>query len=260
MPARTRTAVRRQNDLPVLWQYNFSNFNEKVRWALDFKDIPHVRRSLVPGFPRAMYFSQRGTLPVLDLEGERVVDSTRIIEALERRHPEPALYPADPDERRRALELEDFFDEEVGHEGRRVFFYDLREDPDYLSAFVATGRGPVMRRWVRAGWPVVMRVAGRRYRFYEADVEESRHKLVAAFDRIEAETRATGYLVGSSFSVADLTAAALLYPVAWPAEVQYPYPEPPRTEFLESLAGRPAVEWIREIYRRHRGTSASVAG
>jgi glutathione S-transferase len=131
----------RDHDLPVLWQYNFSNFNEKARWALDFKGIRHVRRSLVPGFPGALLFSQRGTLPVLDLDGRRVVDSTRIVEALETRHPDPPLYPADPEERRRAVELEDFFDEEVGHEGRRVFFYDLREDPDYLSAFVTTGRG-----------------------------------------------------------------------------------------------------------------------
>jgi glutathione S-transferase len=78
---------------PVLWQYNFSNFNEKARWALDFKGIPHTRRSLLPAGPRAMLFSLRGTLPVLDLDGERVVDSTRIIEALERRYPEPPLTP-----------------------------------------------------------------------------------------------------------------------------------------------------------------------
>jgi glutathione S-transferase len=252
--------VAGRGDLPVLWQYNFSNFNEKARWALDFKGVPHRRRSLVPGMPRALLFSQRGTFPVLDLDGERLVDSTRIIEALERRRPEPPLYPADPEQRRRALELEDFFDEEVGHEGRRVFFYDLRDEPGYLSAFVTTGRGPLIRGFVRAFWPVAMIVAGRRYRFYEADVEEARGKLVAALDRIEAETRATGYLVGSSFSVADLTAAALLYPLAWPAEVQYPLPEPPARPFFDKVAGHPGVEWIREIYRRHRGTSASVAG
>jgi glutathione S-transferase len=34
--------------VPVLWQFAFSHFNEKVRWALDWKGIPHVRRSLPP--------------------------------------------------------------------------------------------------------------------------------------------------------------------------------------------------------------------
>ena len=67
-----------------------------------------------------MLFSLRGTLPVLDLDGERIVDSTRIIETLERRYPEPPLYPEHAAERREALELEDFFDEEAGHELRRA--------------------------------------------------------------------------------------------------------------------------------------------
>jgi glutathione S-transferase len=117
-----------------------------------------------------------------------------------------------------------------------------------------------MRRFVRILWPVAMLSASRRYRFYPEDVEEAREKLVAALDRIESESRATGYLVGSSFTVADLAAAALLYPIAWPAEVQYPYPEAPRTGFMASAEGHSAVEWIREMYRCHRGTSASVAG
>ena len=72
-----------------------------------------------------MAFSRgEGTLPVIDLDGGRIVDSTKIIEALERSQPEPALYPADPDERRRALELEDFFDEHAGHDMRRVGFWE----------------------------------------------------------------------------------------------------------------------------------------
>src|SRR6059058_1859108 len=36
--------------LPVLWHFTVSHFNEKARWALDFKRVPHVRRALLPGF------------------------------------------------------------------------------------------------------------------------------------------------------------------------------------------------------------------
>ena len=42
-----------------------------------------------------MAFSRRGTLPVLDLDGERFVDSTRIIAALEQLEI-VAKIPADP--------------------------------------------------------------------------------------------------------------------------------------------------------------------
>jgi glutathione S-transferase len=34
---------------PVTWQLEVSHYNEKVRWALDLKRIPHIRRSRVPG-------------------------------------------------------------------------------------------------------------------------------------------------------------------------------------------------------------------
>jgi glutathione S-transferase len=141
---------------PLLWQYSFSNFNEKARWALDFKGVPHDRRSLMPGTPRAMAFSRGdGTLPVLDLDGERIVDSTRIIEALERRIPERPLYPEDPAERRQALELEDYFDEHAGHDMRRVGFWEFRDERAYGRAFLTTDQGRLKRLAARAVIPVV---------------------------------------------------------------------------------------------------------
>jgi glutathione S-transferase len=243
---------------PVLWQYNFSNFNEKARWALDYKAVPHVRRSLLPGAPRAMAFSRRGTLPVLDLDGERIMDSTAIIAALEERYPGAALYPSDPTQRAAALELEEFFDEHAGHELRRAGFYDWRSHPRFVSALLTTGQGAAARAFMRAALPGAMVYARRRYRIYPADAERARTVLREALDRILAERKASGYLVGESFSVADLTAAALLYPLAWPAEVQYDYPAPPRWGDMAPLAEHPAVAWIRDMYARHRGLSADV--
>ena len=238
--------------VPTLWQYNFSNFNEKARWALDFKRVPHVRRSLLPGGPRAMAFSLRGTLPVLDLDGERIVDSTHILAALERRYPDPGLYPGDARERAAALELEEFFDEHAGHELRRAGFYEWLANPRFVSDLLTTGRGPAIRALMRMVLPAAMIYAKRRYRIYPGDAERARAKLTVALDRIIAELGGRDYLVGSRFSVADLTAAALLFPLAWPAELQYRYPPPPDWGALKVAAEHPAVEWIRTIYRRHR--------
>jgi glutathione S-transferase len=242
----------------VLWQYNFSNFNEKARWALDFKRIPHVRHSLLPGGPRAMAFSLNGTLPVLDLDGDRLVDSTCIIAALERCYPQPALYPRDADERAAALELEEFFDESAGHELRRAGFYDWRTRPDFVSGLLSTGRGPMTRACMRAILPGAMIYARRRYKIYPADAAQARVKLGLALDRILAERKPSGYLVGSAFSVADLTAAALLYPLAWPAELQYRYPPLPPWDAMAPLVEHPAVAWITDVFHRHRGGSADI--
>ena len=243
---------------PILWQYNFSNFNEKARWALDFKQLTHERRSLLPGFPRAMAFSARGTLPVLDLDRERIMDSTRIIEALERHAPAHPLYPFDEAERERALKLEEFFDEEAGHDMRRVAFWELRDDPGYMASFMATEQGSAARTALRAGMPIAWQVVKRRYDFSESEFQRSQAALLTALDRIEVERRGGDHLVDNRFTVADLTAAALLFPLAWPDELQYAYPEPPRSEFRESVRDHPAVSWIAETYRRHRGRSAAV--
>jgi glutathione S-transferase len=219
-----------------------------------------VRRSVFPGGPRALRFSRTGTIPVLDLGAERIVDSTAIIAALERYRQDPPLYPREEMERERALDLEDFFDEHAGHEMRRAAFWEMRDDPGSVSALLATGQGKWARPWLRATLPVAMAWARRRYKIYEADAAEARLKVAAALDRIEAELQPSGFLVGDSFSVADLTAAALLYPLVNPPEYQYRLPLPPdRLQgWMDSLAGHPAAAWIGEIYRRHRGRSAEV--
>ncbi|TMA70259.1 MAG: hypothetical protein E6J69_03175 [Deltaproteobacteria bacterium] len=120
---------------PILWHFPISHFNEKVRWALDWKGIPHVRRTLGPDYlPRVWWATGRGTLPVLWLDGKAIGDSTRIIEALERRWPEPPLYPRDESVRRRAL----------GRSSRRFA-------PSIASATGSTPRRsrPDARRWPR---------------------------------------------------------------------------------------------------------------
>lgn len=245
-------------DAPKLWQYNFSNYNEKARWALDYKEIGHQRRSLMPGEPMAMRLTLRGTLPALDLDGERYADSTDIIAALERFRPEPALYPADPGQRRRALELEDFFDEGPGHDLRRALFWEVRDDRDYIVDFLGTDQPRAMRALMRAAFPLGWAYMSRRYSFSEADAERSWQGLADALDRIEAERDGSPYLVGGGFSVADLTAASLLWPLAWPPELQYDSPPPPEGERLADLREHPAVAWIGETYARHRGSSAEL--
>lgn len=248
---------------PVLWQYSFSNYNEKARWALDFKGIPHRRHSVMPGWPRSLWMSRGDrTLPVLDLQGERIVDSTRIIAALEECQAEPALYPDDPDERDRSLDLEEFFDEHAGHDMRRVGFWELRDDVPYALQFMTTDQsrvaGGIARVGLRAAFPFVWRYMSARYDFGEQAVQRSRTTLIDALDRIESERGGRDHLVGGQFTVADLTAASLLYPLVWPPQFQYDLPEPQTWEFLEPMRDHPALDWIRETWRRHRGTSAEL--
>ena len=250
-------------DHPLLWHFTFSHYAEKARWALDWKRIPHVRRRMLPGlhYPRVWLATGQPTLPVLWLDAHPITDSTRIIAALEQQWPEPPLYPRDERERRRALELEEFFDEELGHPLRRVLMqqaFVAADGAEQGAAFLATGYGPRVRRALRASFPGLRAFLRWRYDVAPATAEASRAKVLAALERIEAEIGPSGYLVGEHFGVADLTAAALFSPLVQPPEFPYPYHLTTAAAFRDSLAGRPAFRWLAEMYRRHRGTSAEV--
>src|SRR5918999_3950283 len=97
---------------PVLWHLEISHYNEKVRWALDYKAVAHIRRAVTPGLQefRARRLRAGRTTPVLEMNGRAIGDSTKIIEEIERRGPGPPPHPGPPEGRRRAPASGDYFD------------------------------------------------------------------------------------------------------------------------------------------------------
>lgn len=246
--------------MPVLWHIEVSHYNEKARWALDHKGVAHRRRAPMPGVLHplvALSKTRKVTFPILDIDGRSLGDSTKIIAELERRHPHPPLYPADPEQRARALQLEDYFDEEVAPEIRRLLFWEMSRD----SATSADGLRLLGAAQLpkRLAGPVVEIVA-RRYGGSPEVIETARERSRAGFQRILDEAGPSGYLVGDSFSVADLTAASILFHLAEPPEYQYELPRLTASvyEWRDSLP-RESLDWIRWIWREHRPSSAAVS-
>jgi glutathione S-transferase len=256
---------------PTLIQLDISHYSEKVRWALDYKQVPHVRRSPLPGTHIPISFAlTRGEsiyLPLLQMDGRTISDSTAILAAIEQRYPDPPLYPADPEQRRRALELEDFFDEELGPHARLLPFHELTNEPKMFAEVAAAAvPGPLGRAKGLVGL-YARAYTGLRFGVGDAAAAATaREKIVAALDRLEAELTASDgeFLVGGSFSVADLTAASLFYPVVGPDEGPLPAdaPTPPALErFRAGIGDRPGYVWVEETFRRHRHPArAGAAG
>ena len=78
----TQTPVDPSHDpapfVPVLWQLQISHYVEKVRWALDYKRVPHIRRTLLPGLHAVKTKRLTGdtsTAPVLTIDGHSIGDS-----------------------------------------------------------------------------------------------------------------------------------------------------------------------------------------
>jgi glutathione S-transferase len=241
---------------PTLWHISVSHYSEKARWALDYKGVEAERRSAMPGAHMlvALWLTRgkENTFPVMRLDAENVGDSTAIIGALESRYPDPPLYPEDPAERQRALALEDFFDEELGPHIRLLAWHELVKDREAFEQLVrkmippalhATA-GPASRLFLRLRWNVQD----------EAAADLARTKVIAALDRLEVELDGGDHLVGGRFTVADLTAAALFYPLALPPEAPQLMAGAPAglERFREPLRERPGYRWIADTFRRHR--------
>jgi glutathione S-transferase len=258
------------DDRPVLIQLDISHYSEKIRWALDRKRVAHVRRSPLPGSHIPLAFAlTRGesfTLPLLQLDGRTISDSTAILAALEQRYPEPPLYPADPEQRRRALDLEDFFDEELGPHARLLPFHELTNEPEMFAEVASEAvPGPLGNAKGLVGL-YARTYTGLRFGVRdESAAATAREKIVAALNRLEAELEGNGggeFLVGEEFSVADLTAASLFYPIVGPDEGPLPpeVPTPPALErFRAGISDRPGYAWVEETFRRHRQPAAPAS-
>jgi glutathione S-transferase len=231
-----------------------------VRWALDHKRIPHRRRAILGGFhPLITAIVTRGrhqTVPALSIDGVGIGDSSAIIAELERRFPERPLYPADPEERRRALELEELFDEELGPYLRRAAYHDLTSDPEALKELVLLQTPWATERTAGLFGPAITAFLDARFSIRsERKAEEARAKVLAALDRLEAELDGNDFLVGDRLTVADITAASLLYGLVLPPNGPWrPKHLPPGWQAInEELRERPGLAWVRRMYADHRG-------
>jgi glutathione S-transferase len=122
----------------TLYQFQFSHFCEKARWALDYKGLAHERKNLLPGLHKraARKLAPGSGLPILVDDGFVVQDSTSIITFLDEK-PDRPLHPATL-RKPKTLWRGRFLDDEIGVRLRLWFYYHALPDRDCVSDFCST--------------------------------------------------------------------------------------------------------------------------
>ncbi len=206
----------------LLLQFSTSHYCRKARLALGFKQQRYRVQNLTPGLHRLRLQPLCGlsTVPVLltersperatTQEPEVIADSTRILHYLERVCPDPSWTPVTAEDRERAWLLEDWLDESIG-KATRFVYYDYR-----------AGAG----RAIDPSWQAMATIALVRqlYGIAPGPVALARERLRGALTGTLAHWQARPYLCGDRLSVADLSAAGLLSPLALVPEYRDRYP------------------------------------
>lgn len=246
-------------DAPVeLLQFLYSPYNEKLRWALDYKQVPHRRRSLLPG-PHLPWLRKRTgqtATPVLRLDGRYLHGSAQLLEAVEARWPEPALLPRDAGERRLCLDIQRRFDEDWGPRMRRALLDPIIADAAYFTAVFGADHPAYVQALYRLVFPLARPLVRKANGIVNADsVQDGVDAADEAYAFVARRSSATGYLVGERFTVADLAAASHLAMFAEPRHPDTWRPRPvPEALAVRQLrwqahAGR---AWVHRIYQQHR--------
>lgn len=238
-----------------LYQFAFSHFCEKARWALDYKSIPYTPINLLPGLhiKTIQKLAPKTCMPVLADGKTAVQDSPAIITYLDRTHPDPLLTPRDPREAREALDWEKYFDEEIGVTLRLWFYHHALPDRNRAMKFIMTGApwyGPPLYAVI---FPKVRERMMRMMNINAASATDAERRLSAALDKLDAALKDRRFLVGDHFSRADLTACALLSPMILPTDKEASELFPQTVLALRNLhKGRRYFGWVQNVYDNYR--------
>lgn len=213
-------AYRRPRRYPApmtatLHQFEISPFCNKARRMLRFKGVDFDVVEY-PGFSatRAMKLSHAGKLPVLDVEGERIQDSSSIAAWLEHAYPTPSLYPAEPAVRAMALVWEEMADESLFW---FELFFRFADEPEACAASVdllCAGRPGIERALFGAIVPPMMQRRLRTQGLGRLEHNEVIARFGQHLDTLSDALSASDWLVGGAPSIADVAVVAQLSEIA----------------------------------------------
>ena len=237
----------------------FSHYCEKARWALDRVAVSYQEQGHLPIFSRraTKRMGAGNSVPVLRIDGVIVADSTPIVAWADSQRP-GALLPSDPTARAAALALEETFDQQLGPATRRWAYFYLLPDKKLMLEVTKQGVPAWQARAFAIFRPLAVTMIKRGLKIDAAGAERSRQKFTTVFAQVSA-LLADGrqFLVGESFSVADLAFASLAAPVLLPPEQRFGlagshiFPADARAE-IEAWRATPAGQFGLRMFAQHR--------
>ena len=238
-----------------LYQFPISHFCEKIRWALEFKNIDYEVKNLLPGLHvlKTKKLSPQTSVPILTHEGKAIQGSSEIISYLDKTFLTPSLTPIEIQARKEVLEWEEYIDREIGVNARLCCYHILLEYPDIVIPFF-TQNGPwYWKPFLAVMFPKLKTKMTHRMKLNDVSAKKAKQDLRIAVDRLYSHYQEHEFLAGNQFTRADLTAAALIAPLCKPEKYGLNWPDkfPEKMEeLITEFSGK--TKWVLDFYEKYR--------
>ena len=214
----------------------------------DHKGISYKRTDLLPVVSWVVLKALRFpavTVPAAKIDGERIQGTRAIARELERRKPQPPLFPADEQRRRVVEDAERFGDEELQQRVREIFLWSARKDSTGLVGYLEGARiGLPHRVAARTAGPFIA-LDARSRGATDANVRRALAALPGMLQRID-DWIEEGILGGEPANAADLQIAPSLR-LAMSLD-----------DLRPAIEGRPAGRLATRIVTRFPGRTPAV--
>lgn len=241
-----------------LYQFELSQYSEKVRLILDYKGLPYRKIEVTPGIGQVDLFRMTGQrqVPVLK-DGDRyVADSTEIAKYLDRAYPDRPIIPTDPRERGLCLLIEEWADESIGIKSRKALFGAISQDQNFRKSLLPTTTPDLLKNLVEVIPSDLLRVLGFGVGYSPEVLKSAMTDLKQDLEALSLLLSNRPYLVGDRPTLADLAVAGLSMLIKFPNGPYLQLPEAVRgkgiPELADSIAYEPFFNWRDRLYAEYR--------
>lgn len=246
-----------------LYQFELSQYSEKVRFILDFKGLDYRKIEVTPGMGQVELLQKSGSrqVPVLKDGSTYIADSTEIAFYLDRKYPEKPILPEDPLARGQCLLIEEWADESIGLKGRKAFIGALNQNQNLRTSCLPQETPDLLKNLVGAIPGQFLDVLGTGIGFGGESVREANKGLKQDLEALCLILEKQPYLTGSTPTLADLAVAGMSMILKFPEGSYVDIPSNLKGKGIPGLADNSSFEsffaWRDRLYADYRKGSVS---
>ncbi len=246
-----------------LYQFELSQYSEKVRLILDYKGLEYRKIEVTPGVGQVELLQKSGSrqVPVLKDGSTYIADSTEIAFYLDRKYPEKPILPEEPIARGQCLLMEEWADESIGIKGRKAFIGALNQNQTFRTSVLPKEIPGLVKNLVGAIPGEFLDVLGMGVGLGGDAVKDAKKGLKQDLEALSLILENQPYLIGDTPTLADLAVAGLSILIKFPEGSYLDIPEQLKGKGIpglaDNLAFAPFFAWRDRLYADFRTGSSN---